>query len=201
MTQDLYTYIQQMHALVHSQEKRIRDLEKSLKNLQQELNNLKSRPPVHVDTIQYKFDQLKVETLEGTLNIGLNPSDLEGIEDFEVQNKNISTPSSPKEQMERTMEIEDRIFQYLETDLKALISNYEEQLDRKIEESYIDFIREDIKKQLPSRIEHYLKQIPNNERSAESKMKVNDQIEKQIKQDIEKAVLAFLQNLPNNGKD
>jgi len=169
--------------------------------LHQEINNLKSRPPVHVDTIQYKFDQLKVETLEGTLNIGLNPSDLEGIEDFEVQNKSISTPSSPKEQMERTMEIEDRIFQYLETELKPLINKYEEQLDRKIEESYVDFIREDIKKQLPGRIDHYLKQIPINERSAEAKMKINDHIEKQIKQDIEKAVLAFLQNLPNKEKD
>ena len=34
--------------------------------------------------MEYKFDQLKVETLEGTLNIGLNPSDLQGIEDFSV---------------------------------------------------------------------------------------------------------------------
>ncbi len=190
-----------MHTLVHSQEKRIRELEKTLKNLQQEVNNLKSRPPVHVDTIQYKFDQLKVETLEGTLNIGLNPSDLEGIEDFEVENKNIATPSSPKDQMERTMEIEDRIYQYLETDLKPLINKYEEQLDRKVDDAYIDFIREDIKKQLPNRIDHYLKQIPINERSAEAKGKVNDHIEKQIKQDIEKAVLTFLQNLPNKEKD
>ena len=36
--------------------------------------------------MEYKFDQLKVETLEGTLNIGLNPSDLQGIEDFSVPN-------------------------------------------------------------------------------------------------------------------
>ena len=36
--------------------------------------------------MEYKFDQLKVETLEGTLNIGLNPSDLQAIEDFSVPN-------------------------------------------------------------------------------------------------------------------
>ena len=38
--------------------------------------------------LEYKFDQLKVETLEGTLNIGLNPSDLQGIEDFSIPSKN-----------------------------------------------------------------------------------------------------------------
>ena len=37
------------------------------------MNSLKEAPSTKIDRIEYKFDQLKIETLEGTLNIGLNP--------------------------------------------------------------------------------------------------------------------------------
>ncbi len=46
-----------------------------------------------MEKIEYKFDQLKVESLDGTLNIGLNPSNLkETIEDLAVeQNVNVNS--------------------------------------------------------------------------------------------------------------
>ena len=46
--------------------------------MEQKITELQSRPSVHVEKLEYKFDQLKVEKLEGTLNIGLNPTDLQG---------------------------------------------------------------------------------------------------------------------------
>ncbi len=94
----------------------------------EELQQLKEKPAVHVDRIEYKFDQLKVETLEGTLNIGLNPSDLSGIEDFAVQNQTVSTPFSPKAQMQRSMKVEEAIYQYLETDLPQIIEEYPKEI-------------------------------------------------------------------------
>lgn len=201
MNHELYTYIQRMHQFVQSQEKRILELEKRLKTLSTELHDVKSRPPLQVGTIEYKFDQLKVETLEGTLNIGLNPSDLEGIEDFEVTNKNIAAHFSPKEKMKRSMDIEDSIYKYLETELPPLIRKYEDQLDIKVEDSYINFIREDIKKQLPVRVDYYLKQIPQKERSSIATDKIAEQIKVQIKKDIENGVLIFLKNLPSQKDD
>ena len=57
--------------------------------------------------MEYKFDQLKVETLEGTLNIGLNPSDLQGIEDFSVPGNKGTL--HPKERMSMFTEIESSI--------------------------------------------------------------------------------------------
>lgn len=201
MSPDFYTYIQRMHSFVQSQEKRIQELEKKVAALSKELNEVKSRPAIKVDTIEYKFDQLKVETLEGTLNIGLNPSDLEGIEDFEVQNKGISANSSPKEIMKRSMEIEEEIFQYLETEVPSLIRNYEGELKVTVEDEHIEFITEDIKKQIPQRTGHYLSQVPANERSSVASRKITDKIVKQMKKDIESAVLAYLKNLPNRKEE
>lgn len=62
-------------------------LEHELKRLKDELAELKNKPPIHVDKIEYKFDQLKVESLDGTLNIGLNPTDLNNIDEFAVNNQ------------------------------------------------------------------------------------------------------------------
>lgn len=197
MSQDFYAYIQALHSFVQSQERRIQTLEKTVKTLINELQEVKSKPSIKVDTIEYKFDQLKVETLEGTLNIGLNPSDLEGIEDFDVQNKGIPTNTSPKEKMKRTMEVEEAIFHYIESSVPALIRNYENELNITVQEEHIEFITEDLKKQIPQRIDHYFSQIANNERTPEATSRIKEKIIKQMKKDIDGAVLVFLKNLPS----
>lgn len=201
MNQELLQYLFQLHHFVQSQEKRILQLEQEIRTFKAELQEVRSRPPIHVDTIEYQFDQLKVETLEGTLNIGLNPSDMEGIEEFAVQNKGINNHFSPKEKMKRSMDLESRIHHYLEEDLEPLIVEYEKDLNKKIDPSYIDFIKEDIKKQLPQRIDHYLKQIPKKERSPEAANKMTEQLFKQMKKDIEQAVFQFITTLPKEGME
>ena len=60
MNQDLYSYSIQMQRFLEAQDKRIMKLEHELKRLKDELAELKNKPPIHVDKIEYKFDQLKV---------------------------------------------------------------------------------------------------------------------------------------------
>src|SRR3954447_14733408 len=121
MYQDYSQYLQWLQMCIQAQEQRIITLETTLNKMKEEIKKLNERKSIHVDKIEYKFDQLKVETLEGTLNIGLNPSDLSGIEDFAVQNQSLTTPLSPKDQMQRSMKIEESIYSYLETDLPQLV--------------------------------------------------------------------------------
>lgn len=196
MNQQLNTYLQQLHAFVEAQEKRIRRLEAMVKKLQEETEVLKSRPPMQVDRIEYKFDQLKVESLEGTLNIGLNPSELQNIEDFAVDNKNIKAPISPKTQMKRTMEIEDAIYQYLERELPEITASAQKKLNVNVDDSYIAFIKEDIKKQLPNRIDFYIQQQVSNRSGQEN----NEEIIELIKKEILNGVHAFISHLPENMK-
>ena len=86
MNQDIYQILQSMQTYIYNQDNLIRGMQKKIQSLEKRVSEIQNRPPVHIDRMEYKFDQLKVETLEGTLNIGLNPSDLQGIEDYSVPN-------------------------------------------------------------------------------------------------------------------
>ncbi|MDR7002970.1 spore germination protein GerPC [Neobacillus niacini] len=198
--QDLYQYLQWLLTCIQAQEKRIASLEAAIQNMQNDLKQIREKPAIHVDTIQYNFDQLKVETLEGTLSIGLNPNDLSGIEDFAIQGQSLNTPVSPKSQMQRSMKIEEAIYRYLETDLPQIIENTENQLRIQPNESYLSFIKQDIMKQLPNRIEYHLKSIPATDQSDENKSLVENQIIELLKQEIHNGVYTFLNNLPENVK-
>ncbi|MFO1445499.1 spore gernimation protein [Bacillus sp. Bva_UNVM-123] len=200
MTNDIYSYLQKLHAFVESLELRIHNLEQSIASLKDEVVLLANRPPIKIDTIEYKFDQLKVETLDGTLNIGLNPSDLQNIEDFAVDHNNtLKTPFSPQQHMQRTIEIEDKMSQYLEEHLPHVIADVQKKYELTLDESYISFIKEDIKKQLPIRIEHHLKQseFTRVEGTAEN---LSDKIVEQLIKEIQNGVQTFISHLPENMK-
>jgi spore germination protein PC len=186
---------------IQTQENRINSLEQTIKKLTEEMKKLSERQSIHVDRIEYKFDQLKVETLDGTLNIGLNPSDLSSsIEDFAVQNKSLSTPLEPKEQMQRTMKIEDVIYSYLETDLPKIVEETEIRLNIQPNQEYLTFIKQDIIKQLPSRIDYYLKTKNVHTLSPEAASMLEQEIINALKNEIQNGILLFLSNLPENLK-
>jgi spore germination protein PC len=199
MYQDYSQYLQWLQMCIQAQENRITILEQTIQKMREEMKKLNDKQSIHVDKIEYKFDQLKVETLEGTLNIGLNPSDLSSIEDFAVQNQSLNTPLSPKGQMQRSMKVEEAIYRYLETDLPLLIEDTQRKLNIQSNESYLSFIKQDIIKQLPNRIEFHLKassahdRLPENENSDET-------IIESLKQEIQNGVFVFLNNLPENVK-
>jgi spore germination protein PC len=200
MYQDYSQYIQWLQQCVQAQERRIAQLEQLVKQMAADLKLLKDKPPIHVGTIEYKFDQLKVETVEGTLNIGLNPSDLQGIEDLAINQAGINMPIDPKAQMQRSMEIEDSIYNYLETDLPNIITETQMKLNIQPNDAYLSFIKEDIKKQLPSRIDFHLKAAAAQNRTEENDNVIHDNILNAIKQEIQNGVLTFFQHLPENMK-
>lgn len=200
MYQDSFQYLQWLQSYVQAQDQRIIALERMIRQMSAELQQMKEKPVIHVDRIDYKFDQLKVETLEGTLNIGLNPSDLQGIEDFAVNNQDIVTPFSPKDQMIRSMEIEETLLNYLETDLPDIIADTQRKLNIEPNEAYLSFIKEDIKKQLPGRIDFHLKGVAANDRSEESIKAGNEKIIQLMKQEIQSGVSVFFNHLPENVK-
>jgi spore germination protein PC len=200
MYQDYSQYIQWLQQCVQAQERRIAQLEQLVKQMAADLKQLKDKPPIHVGTIEYKFDQLKVETVEGTLNIGLNPSDLQGIEDLAINQAGMNMPVDPKAQMQRSMEIEDSIYNYLETDLPNIITETQIKLNIQPNDAYLSFIKEDIKKQLPSRIDFHLKAAAAQNRTEENDNVIHENILNAIKQEIQNGVLTFFQHLPENMK-
>jgi len=184
-----------MQVYIIEQDKTIRKLQKRIDILEKNISELQARPPVHVEKMEYKFDQLKVETLEGTLNIGLNPSDLQAIDDLSIPNQ--KGQANPKERMSLFTELESSINEYLDENLQTIMATTGQQLQIHVDDTYREFILQDIKKQLPNRIEYYLNQPIRNGNTPEQH---KEWILEQMKKEIHNGVLTFLQHLPENMK-
>jgi spore germination protein PC len=198
---EFYEYVKKLHLYVQHQSKKISKLEKMAMDLQQEVAALKDRPPVQIGNIEYKFDQLKVETLEGTLNIGLNPSELDGIDDFSVDQKAVNVPTPGKQLFKRTIEIETALYKYLETDLEGIYRDAQAKLGINVDDSYFTFIKEDIRKQLSGRVAAHLKERSSGENGTVISPEMNNQVIDLLKQEIQNGVFLFLKNLPDNVKE
>jgi spore germination protein PC len=198
---EIYQYMKRLHVYVEHQSKKIVKLEKMIIEMHKEIASLKERPPVQIGNIEYKFDQLKVETLEGTLNIGLNPTDLEGIEDFSVDQKAVNVPIPQKQLFKRTIELENTLYQYLETDLENIYRDAQANLGINVDDSYFTFIKDDIKKQLSGRVAYHLKELSATSRGEEFSPEINEKVIDLLKQEIQNGVFLFLKNLPDNVKE
>lgn len=198
MYQDYSQFFQWVQLTLQAQENKIAALEKKIQKMHEEMKQLKEKPTIQVDKIEYKFDQLKVEKLDGTLNIGLNPSELSSIEDFAVQNQSVATPVSPKAQMQRSMIIEEALYRYLETELPSLYEETLKELNVRLDGSYLDFIKQDIIKQLPSRIDFHLKAAVSKDRDGH--FNLEETIIELLKKEIKNGIMIFINHLPENVK-
>ncbi|MFC7784754.1 MULTISPECIES: spore germination protein GerPC [unclassified Rossellomorea] len=187
--QQLYQYIEMLNTKIVA-------LEKKVNELSQEVITLKDAPKINVERIEYKFDQLKVESLDGTLNIGLNPNNLkETIEDLAVeQNVDVKSIKDIKPYKER---ITAEIKAYIDSELPSLIQDNEMQFQRSLDPSYYEMIQQDLLNQMPQRIDFYLQNIPYIE-SKQQEGEWERKIISKIKKDIETALFSFMSQIPNN---
>ncbi|MFW0779610.1 spore germination protein GerPC [Rossellomorea marisflavi] len=187
--QQLYQYIENLHSKIAALEKRMNDLSA-------ELQNMRDSPSINVEKIEYKFDQLKVESLDGTLNIGLNPNSLkETIEDLAVeQNVNVKSMQDLGPYKSRLAEAVGR---YIKEELPVLIQDNEMQFQRSLDPQYHDMIQQDLLNQMPGRIEFYLETIPYME-GRHTKEEWEAKVLSRIKQDIQTALYTFMSQMPNN---
>ncbi|MEH7386716.1 spore germination protein GerPC [Bacillus sp. JJ1521] len=192
------TYVQNLYQYIQQQNLRINQLEQSLQQIQTQINELKGQPSTKIERIEYKFDQLKVETLEGTLNIGLNPMNGEPIEDFSVGQGKMNIPDIRHVHKGLHDEIQDNIDEYLSNDVPVLIEQIVNQERTALEEGHSGFIIEDIQKQIPDRIVHYLGQHHADLQNPSKETEVFDTVIQKIKGDIRNSVTAYIKHLPKN---
>ncbi|MFS0782930.1 spore germination protein GerPC [Bacillus sp. 1P06AnD] len=196
---DFYTYAAEMKKYLEAQAKKVQSLEDEINRIKAEQKRATSQAPIHIDKIEYKFDQLKIEKLDGTLNIGINPSDLHEIEEMAANGKPFPVPYPPQYREELSDQIASHIADFIEKELPSLISTTELEIGRSFHGEYDQFIQQDLLKQLDSRISYYLKQFPPNEQNRKNPEYAAKIIE-QMKSDIEQAVRAFLLNIHEGTK-
>ncbi|MBP1964707.1 spore germination protein GerPC [Paenibacillus aceris] len=238
-------WAQQLSAYIEMQKQRIDKLEQTVTKLQSDLDAMKDQKRIHIDKIEYNFDQLKVEKLDGTLTIGISPSSLDNVDDFTVngasvgkdagqnQNQNQDQNQNPfaqgqgqgqgqelgigpeqagyrQEPMTKQQrsdlrqvqsgggmqqEVSDSIAHYLQYGLQSDMLNLENKYQYHLDEDYKDLIVEDIRKQLDTRIQHYVNQY-RGVGFKEPMEAVTTSIIDKTKQDIISAIESYISSLP-----
>ncbi|MBW5469904.1 spore gernimation protein [Brevibacillus formosus] len=196
MGHEMMQYIQQLHDYIQSQNKKIEHMRQMLEQLQQDVNDLKEKQIPSVIKNEYKFDLLKVERLEGTLNIGLNPKGNDsGIGDFSI-NQSMDIPDPTQTSAPLFDRVQYEIYQYLEGDAYLVLEKIETECNYPLDQNYRAFILDDIKKQIDQRIKHYLNQLPADELEPEQLDIFVQTIVQKVKRDIDKTCETFVKNLP-----
>lgn len=200
MTPEMSRYFLQLNGYLHHQNQQIEQMNKLIQQLVREVDQL-NRKLAQPQTIhnEYKFDLLKVERLDGTLNIGIRPTSNEAdssIGEFAV-GQSVEVPTFiEKQHPQLSQNIQQQIDDYLDQDayrrLELLENKYQYQLD----DPYRKFIIEDVKKQIDKRISHYLNQNPTEVIPKEDVDKLQDSVIEKVKQDIDNTFETFIRNLP-----
>ncbi|RDY71489.1 spore germination protein GerPC [Halobacillus sp. SY10] len=150
--QSWQSWIQQMMNQMEQQQKMINQLQKKI----EELQSVEHPPRTVIEKIEYKFDQLKIETLEGTLQIGLTPngSEMSDIGDlYNNQNQNKQIPQTDDQALHFLQE-------YMTSDVPGWMNQYVRDHDIEVSDKHKERMIADIRKQLPQRLEFYRNENP-----------------------------------------
>lgn len=197
------THLQQLYQYLGSQQQKIEQLENSLNTLQGELATLKQQISNRPEKIEYKFDQLKVERLEGTLNIGITPTggvEPNSFEDFTVNRNNINVPNTAEQNSQFYESIKKEVDSYLDGECYSVMKSIEQHYNYQLDDPYRDFIVEDIRKQIDSRIQYYIKDINIEDQNEEALIKIKDTTLNTIKSDINRTIEEFVKHIPRKGE-
>ncbi len=193
----IYEQIQQLYYYMYQQENRLAEIEKKLQQLTPDKHQNDKRP-VTIEKLEYHFDQLKVETLEGTLNIGLSPQDINNMEDLDL-------PISPEHETVITQPtfknaLNNKLLHYLDNDIMQTIRDTEAQLNKHLDPQSHEFIKNDLKEQLPQRLNYYINMFAakNNRQLSEEQLLEN--MYKRMRADMDQAIFSYIAQLPIEAK-
>ncbi|XID94100.1 spore germination protein GerPC [Paenibacillaceae bacterium WGS1546] len=173
-------------------EARVKQLSERLDGVQSQLDEMKNKPPLHVE---YHFDQLKINRLEGTLNVGLSPQGIQDIESLETPN-----PSDWKVAAETgegpalpIRELQEEMTGYMDREgLRSLIA-LEGQFGIALGQNHRAEIVADVKRQLGERVHYYARTTPYPAQGTDDERRHwRDDIVGRTKRDIQGAFSAYL---------
>lgn len=188
-------YIQQLFHILHTQSEQLSRMEQMLKEIRSEIDRLRQGSEKTIDRVEYNFDLLKIEKLEGTLNIGLMPKDGQSLDDITVNGQPpLELSHSGNSGGELYSNIYQNVSRYLEDTVPEQIERMIPEAHLVLGDEYAAVIIEDVRKQLGDRITVYLKQYQTN-RETMNPQEVEQSIIKQMKSEIASAVEQHLLNL------
>ncbi|WP_160645727.1 spore germination protein GerPC [Chengkuizengella marina] len=180
-------YIKKLTDNLIEHQNKLNNLEKLMKQMKEDMNKLIASKNNTIEKIEYNFDQLKVETLEGTLNIGITPGGNGIIEELEVNDQTEHEVQLGGEiESDCHQGIRDEIHQHLDEEVPNAIRTLQEKFNLVVGEEYTQEMIKDIKKQIDGRIHHYLN---NNENKELNQDEIKNNVLAKTKKDIETSIL------------
>ncbi|WP_182300453.1 spore germination protein GerPC [Cohnella cholangitidis] len=177
---------------LHQSELKLQQVVDQLASMQKQLDDLKNKPPLH---IEYHFDQLKVNRLEGTLNVGLSPQGIQGIESFEAPDPscwNVKQEKSEGDQLPIGA-LQNEMSDYMNNDASWVLQDLEKQFGIRLEDDHRRKIVEDVKKQLNDRVRFYATTIAYPDKGTDDERKRwNESVKEKTRRDIQAAFSAYL---------
>jgi spore germination protein PC len=165
-----------------------------LADVQKQLDDIKSKPPLH---IEYHFDQLKVNRLEGTLNVGISPQGISGIESLETPDPSCWKINSdpPDEAAVPIRNLQAEMSDYMKTNSNAVLLEMERQFGVSLDEEHRRRVVDDVAKQLNERVHYYARSSDYPAQGTEEERdKWKNAIIEKTRRDIRGAFSAYLSN-------
>lgn len=190
------------------QQEQILSLEQRLAAVCEQLKQLETKPAYNIENLQYHFDQLKVEKLEGTLNIGMtppgSPSIAGDIEQMSVSKPEVypSAASGITPPPNPYSDIQYELDHYLNTHGPQRLMDLEAELGQPLDPYHRRMIIEYIRKQMPARINYYMQSIingnNNNSPSPVTAQKNRADVITKSASDADSAMMQYISQLKDN---
>ncbi|WP_054024259.1 spore germination protein GerPC [Bacillus sp. FJAT-28004] len=188
---------------------RLDALEAKVIALCEQVKQLEARPTYNIEGIQYHFDQLKVEKLDGTLNIGMTAPGMGddsipgSIEQMAVSNTQVfpTAGTSMPSPSGLYNDIYAGMTRYLDTEAEKKLLSYENEFQIPLDPYHRQIIINDVRKQVPTRIQYYMQKT---ERSSDAQPSANDSnamaaaVLAKTTRDADAALLAYMRQLQSN---
>ncbi|MBO9596777.1 MAG: hypothetical protein J7559_02980 [Cohnella sp.] len=183
----------------YASEQMLQQVTSQLQTLQKQLDDVRSKPPLH---IEYHFDQLKVNRLEGTLNVGITPQGMPDIESLETPgNANWSVGQAPAEDAGQEEDdplgsMQNEMVRYMDSEGTQALIALESRYGIALDEDHRAKVVQDVKGQLRERVRYYVTMKPYPDKgTVEEKRQWADEIKSKTTRDINGAFSAYLQRI------
>ncbi|MFB5676171.1 spore germination protein GerPC [Paenibacillus terreus] len=182
-------WLEQIHHALRWQHDKLFQLENEISTLKKQLQELQSIPRQHIEKIDYNFEQLKVENLNGTLIIGISPTDQGTVEDLWTVGKHTEdvnlgqTPGNPSDSTFKTIKIE--VQRYIEEDIASLLAEKASHRNVNLSADQLQSIKDDMTRQVEDRLAFYMSQ-------GQAGADVHEQVERRLKDDLLQATDQYI---------
>ncbi|MGD8192373.1 spore germination protein GerPC [Brevibacillus ginsengisoli] len=193
---EMMQYFHQVNTYLQTQSKQMADMTTMIQQLQRDIRKLQANMTPPPTKNEYKFDLLKIERLEGTLNIGLNPKGSDASIDEMSVDQSMNVPSSKNKENALFQNIHHNIKEYLDQDAVNVLVSMEHKYNYPLDESYRKFILDDVKKQIDQRIRYYINQVNTEALEPRQMTDLAEKTTQQVEEDIKNTIEAFIRHLP-----